>query len=64
MTKTSRTHGTSRRRALRAGVTALALATALTACGTNDKEKAPDKSGAPSQSTTPTPSNSPSTTPR
>ncbi|WP_148015357.1 hypothetical protein [Streptomyces sp. OR43] len=56
----TRSHGTTRRRALRAGVTALALAAALTACGTNDKEKAPDQSGAPTLSSTPTPSNTPS----
>jgi hypothetical protein len=64
MTKTLRTPGTSRRRTLKAGVTALALATALTACGTNDKEKAPDQSGAPTHSATPPPSDSPSPTPR
>ncbi|MFJ1551339.1 hypothetical protein [Streptomyces sp. NPDC088246] len=59
MIKSSRICGTSRRNTLKVSVAVLALAAALSACGTNDKEKAPEQSGTPSQSTSPT--SSPST---
>ncbi|MFD3657613.1 hypothetical protein [Streptomyces sp. NPDC058620] len=56
-------HGASRRHTIKASVAVLALVAALSACGSNDKEKAPDQSGTPSQSSSPTPSNSSSATP-
>ncbi|MFJ6572703.1 hypothetical protein ACIQNU_35365 [Streptomyces sp. NPDC091292] len=62
MAKMSRP-GSSRRHTIKAGVAVFALVAALSACGSNDKEKAPDQSGTPSQSTSPTPSDSTSATP-
>lgn len=63
MIKTSRIHGIPRRHTVRTGLAMLALVAALSACGSNDKEKAPEQSETPTQSATPTPSNSTSATP-
>ncbi|MFC9248853.1 hypothetical protein ACFT7S_33910 [Streptomyces sp. NPDC057136] len=59
MARTSSVPGIPIRHAIKAGVAVLALVAALSACGSNDKEKAPaQKNVTPSQSSSPTPSTS------